>query len=113
MAELDFALDGLYAAGWWPEDGDDCRQSPDHRWYPSPETILNAFSRQSIDLVISMPLCGHPVTVRWHSVQGGLQTVTARTQTEALILAYTRSFVTCRRTRTGRDAPPQAISSDA
>jgi len=113
MADLDFALDGLYAAGWWPGDGDDCQQSPDQRWYPSPGAILNAFAQQSIDLVISMPLCGHPVTVRWHSTHGGLQTVTARGQTEALILAYTRSFMTSRSVQPGRDTPPQAISRNA
>lgn len=92
MTDMTFALDGLYAAGWWPSDGDDCRLSDDHRWYPSPETILDAFARNGTDLYISMPLIGHPVTVRWQTRQSGSQTVTAQTQTEALLLAFSRSF---------------------
>ncbi|MAO21711.1 MAG: hypothetical protein CMJ25_13255 [Phycisphaerae bacterium] len=92
MHDLGFALDGLYAAGWWPSDSDDCRLSEDSRWYPSHNAILSEFTRRGIDLVITMPLSGHPVTVRWSTPQSGAQTVTARTQTEALLLAFARSF---------------------
>ncbi|MFG0245811.1 MAG: hypothetical protein ACF8MF_07165 [Phycisphaerales bacterium JB052] len=92
MHDLGFALDGLYAAGWWPSDSDDCQLSDDSRWYPSHKAILDAFAQQGIDLMITMPLSGHPVTVRWATPESGVQTVTARTQTEALLLAFARSF---------------------
>ena len=113
MADLDFALDGLYAAGWWPQDGVDCRQNPDQRWYPSPETILNAFAQQNINLTISMPLCGHPVAVRWHTARSGTQSVMARNQAEALILAYTHAFSLGLGGCSMRDAKQQAVSEYA
>ena len=92
MTDLAFAIDGLYAAGWWPSDSDDCRLSNDSRWYPSLDSILDTFAGNGIDLIISMPLSGHPVTVGWHTAKSGPQTVTAQTQTEALLLAFSRTY---------------------
>ena len=92
MPNMAFALDALYAAGWWPRDGDDCLKGSDGRWHPSPDSILSSFAHQRVDLEISMPLCGHPVTVRWHTPSAGSQTVTARTQTTALLLAFSCAF---------------------
>ena len=92
MPDMAFALDGLYAAGWWPRDGDDCIKSDDGRWFPSPDSILNSFAHRGIDLLISMPLSGHPVTVRWQTPSAGTQTVTARTQSTALLMAFSCAF---------------------
>lgn len=50
MSELDFALDGLYAAGWWPSEGDHCLQAADNRWYPSQSMVLAYFRQSGIDL---------------------------------------------------------------
>lgn len=92
MTNLAFALDGLYAAGWWPSSGDDCQLSEDQRWYPSPSSVLEFFTRRGTDLEISLRLDVHQAAIRWHTPESGPQSITAATQTEALILAFTDSY---------------------
>ncbi len=92
MTEMAFALDGLYAAGWWPSVGDDCRRSADDRWIPSASTIYNAFAAAQIELRIVTPVSGHPITIRWNTPGRGPCTITARDPDVALIMAYTQIF---------------------
>jgi hypothetical protein len=96
MYDLEFAIDGLYAAGWWPADNEDCLQADDARWYPSTHQVHEAFAQSGIDISITMPSCGHPVTVRWSSSGCGHCTVTAQTRCEAMLLAFTQLYTSTR-----------------
>ena len=92
MSELDFALDGLYAAGWWPSESDRCHKSQDQRWYPTPETMRQAFARSGIDLDTQCTGKGRPISISWEMHGHGCEKVTARTEETALLLAFTHLF---------------------
>jgi hypothetical protein len=92
MSELDFALDGLYAAGWWPSKSDRCLQSQDQRWYPTPQAIHQAFTRAGIDLKTHTTGIGRTISISWAMQGHGSETVIARTEEAALLLAFTHLF---------------------
>jgi hypothetical protein len=93
MSEIAFALDGLYAAGWWPSESDPCLQSDDdQRWYPTPSSIRAQLSRCGIDTEVSTPPEGHPTSISWSCPRYGSERVTARTETAAWLLAYTHLY---------------------
>lgn len=89
MSDLGFALDGLYACGWWPSDGDRCLQNADGRWYPDETMILQFFAQSLIHPQICQSPASGAVEVLWSSFYGGRQSVHGRFRMEALILAYT------------------------
>jgi hypothetical protein len=97
MSELDFALDGLYAAGWWPSESDQCLQSTDQRWYPTPDTIRNAFTHQGIELVDRSNGRNRLITLSWEIPGHGSETVTAQTEPAACLLAYTHLYQASKR----------------
>ena len=92
MSELDFALDGLYAAGWWPSESDPCLRSQDDRWYPSLDLIRANFAKSGIELHSRTAPAGHPFSVTWEIPGHGQETVTARTEESALLLAFTELY---------------------
>lgn len=92
MSDLDFALDGLYAAGWWPAQRDRCLQAPDHRWYPAPETIRAAFADAGIMLMERSGGHEHLLTLSWAIPGHGWESATARSRAAAYLLAYTHLY---------------------
>lgn len=92
MSELDFALDGLYAAGWWPTQSDPCLQSPDQRWYPCPDMIRDHFAGAGIDLVERTRINDRHVTLSWVIPGHGREAVTAQTHDSAYLLAFTHLY---------------------
>lgn|GEM_PF-2999246 len=87
--DLDFALDGLYACGWWPGGGDGCDRAEDGRWYPSEAMVLQSFAAESIGVRVRESLVSDAVEVVWDSRAGGHQVTHGRSRAEALILAFT------------------------
>ena len=94
MSELDFALDGLYAAGWWPGESDQCLQSADQRWYPSPEMVRASFCRSGIEIREQSNATDLHVSLTWEIPGHGWEAVTARSEAVALLLAYTHLYQT-------------------
>ena len=92
MSDLEFALDGLYACGWWPSDDDRCLQSGDGRWYPEESLILEAFASSVIKPQINESSSSEAVEVLWSSFKGGRQSVHGRSRSEAMILAFTDHY---------------------
>ncbi|MBL4697530.1 MAG: hypothetical protein JKX70_01720 [Phycisphaerales bacterium] len=92
MSDLGFALDGLYASGWWPNDGDRCLQSSDGRWYPSEALMLEFFAQSIIRPTIRQSSVSSAVEVVWSSPKRGRQSVHGRSREEALILAFTSLY---------------------
>lgn len=92
MSDLGFALDDLYACGWWPSDGDRCLQHEDGRWYPDESVILAAFSESIIRPQFRQSSASASVEVVWSSPTRGRQVVRGRSQDEALILAFTSLY---------------------
>ena len=88
MPDLRFALDGLYACGWWPSDGDRCLQHADTRWYPDESMILEYFAESIIHPQIRQSLSSSAVEVFWDSPTRGRCSVHGRTREEAMILAF-------------------------
>lgn len=104
MSELDFALDGLYAAGWWPSEGDHCLQAADNRWYPSQSMVLAYFRQSGIDLRQAACSPGRPISLSWEMPGCGWETVTAKSHTVAHLLAFTHLYQSahrCTRQTTG------------
>ena len=92
MSELDFALDGLYAAGWWPSQGDICLQTTDHRWYLSPDAIRVLFEKHNAELNERSDIAGKHLTLSWYIPGHGWESVTARSQSAAYLFAYTHLY---------------------
>ena len=92
MSELDFALDGLYAAGWWPSESDACLQSQDNRWYPTQGMIRANFAASGIDLDCRKARDGRPVSISWEMPGHGRETITAKSEESALLLAYAQYY---------------------
>lgn len=92
MSELDFALDGLYAAGWWPSQSDHCLRSHDQRWCPSPDAIREAFAKQGADLIDRTDQGDKHHTLAWHVSGHAWETVTAQSESAAYILAFTHLY---------------------
>lgn len=92
MSEECFALDGLYAAGWWPSQGDRCTLRDDGRWGPDETLILDAFSASGITLVIRRSLTHRVHQVCWRTPRGGQETVMAKSRQAALTLAFVRLY---------------------
>lgn len=97
MSELDFALDGLYAAGWWPTQNDHCLQSPDQRWYPAPDAIRTEFTKQGADLIKRSEQSENHCTLAWHVSGHAWESVTTQTESAAYILAYTHLYQVAKR----------------
>jgi hypothetical protein len=97
MSELDFALDGLYAAGWWPSEGDQCLKSSDHRWYLTPDAVRDAFSHEGIDLLDRSNGSHRHITLTWEIPGHGSETVTAQTESAACLMAYTHLYQASKR----------------
>ncbi len=93
MPDLDFALDGLYACGWWPKDGDQCLQHTDGRWYPGESMILDSFAELFAVPDIRKSPSSIAVEVVWRSPRRGRQSVLGRSREEALILAFTSLYL--------------------
>lgn len=89
MSELDFVIDGLYACGWWPGQGDGCVRHGDGRWYPSEAMVLQSFAAGAISVRVRGSLVSDAVEVVWDSRAGGHQVTRGRSRDEALILAFT------------------------
>jgi hypothetical protein len=93
MLNLGFALDGLYASGWWPANGDRCLQSSDGRWYPGESMILESFASSIARPQIRQAQSSSAVEVIWNSPKRGRQSVHGRSRQEALILAFTNLYL--------------------
>ncbi len=93
MPDLGFALDGLYACGWWPGDGDRCLQYTDGRWYPDESMVLESFAELDTFADIRKPTSSIAVEVVWRSPRRGRQSVLGRSREEALILAFTNLYL--------------------
>lgn len=92
MSDLGFAIDGLYAAGWFPASDDSCLQYEDGRWYPDESMILQCFAESIACPKIRTVVDSRAVEVTWYSPTSGRQSVHGRSRTEALIVAYTSLF---------------------
>ena len=92
MTDLGFAIDGLYASGWWPAESDRCALSQDGRWYPEELLILEQLNAAYIDLMLTESTISSAVEVEWVSPHRGRQSVHGRSKGEALILAYTHFY---------------------
>ncbi len=88
MDGLDFAIDGLYAAGWWPEDSDQCIQAHDGRWYPSESTVQAYFVHAFVQLTIKDSASLASVLASWKSFCRAPQSVRGRSRQEAMFLAF-------------------------
>jgi len=97
MSELDFALDGLYAAGWWPTQSDTCLRSQDQRWYLSPDAVRDEFGRAGVDLIDRTSSHDRHITLTWRIPGHGWESVTAQTDSAAYILAYTHLYLVTKR----------------
>ena len=91
--ELSFAIDGLYATGWWPADGDCCLLSTDGRWYPSESMIRGYFTQSLVPCKITDSSESASVEAQWKSLNRASQSVRGRTRQETLILAFTKLYV--------------------
>ncbi|MDF1808595.1 MAG: hypothetical protein P1U42_02770 [Phycisphaerales bacterium] len=92
MSDLGFAIDDLYASGWWPASGDRCIQYDDGRWYPD-ESLIGQYFAQSIAHPKIKPTgSSHTVEVHWYSPTSGQHSVLGRSRTEAMILAFTSLY---------------------
>ena len=85
---LDFAIDGLYAAGWWPDDSDQCIQAHDGRWYPSESTVQTYFAHAFVRLIIKDSVSLASVQASWKSFCRAPQSVRGRSRQEAVLLAF-------------------------
>lgn len=94
MPDMAFALDSLYAAGWWPGAGDDCRRAPDDRWYPSVESIRQTIAESGTKIEIVSSHDSHPITVRMRTPRRGVCTITARSLEIAMIMAFSQQYAT-------------------
>ena len=92
MDELDFAIDGLYAIGWWPADGDCCLRAEDGRWYPSEAIIRGYFAQSLVQLNITDSSSSASVQARWKSLNRASQSVRGRSRQETLLLAFTKFY---------------------
>ncbi len=92
MPDLGFALDGLYACGWWPTDDDRCRRYTDGRWYPDEPMILESFAELETFPDIRESTFSGAVEVVWRSSRRGRQSILGRSREEALILAFTSLY---------------------
>lgn len=89
MPDLIFALDELYASGWWPADSDQCVQSQDGRWYPNESMIISTFAMLILSpRIVTSPRSG-AVEVVWSSTRHGQHRIHGRSREEAMILAFT------------------------
>jgi len=93
MSDLGFALDGLYACGWWPSESDQCLQHSDGRWYPKESLIESTFAQSSIHLQIHQSPSSSVVEVVWISNSSGRQVVRGRSRDEAFLLAFTSLYI--------------------
>lgn len=93
MQDLGFVLDGLYAAGWWPSEGDRCLQDTDGRWYPDEAMMLESFAQTTSNTHILASEHSASVEIVWSSSDQNRQSVHGRSRTEALILAFTRLYI--------------------
>lgn len=89
MDELEFAIDGLYASGWWPSDEDCCLQARDGRWFPSESMIQAEFTKEFVNLTISNSAESASVVASWKSLSRAPRSVRGRSRQETLVLAYT------------------------
>jgi len=99
MPDLAFALDDLYAAGWWPMPGDDCLKTPSGRWYPTPDLVRSRFRERGIELT---ELNDHSQSVHkliWNCPESGMTAMIARDPQVIAILAFTWLFRFESRTR--------------
>lgn len=88
MADLGYALDALYSAGWWPSVSQRCTRAPDGRWMPEHGEILGAFGGAGYQIRLrSLDDSSHSRIewARWGGVRGS---AIGRGQTEALLIAY-------------------------
>ncbi len=92
MSDLRFALDDLYASGWWPSDGDRCLQYEDGRWYPDESVILAFFGKSIIHPQFHQSSASASVEVVWSTATRGRQAVRGRSREEALILVFTNLY---------------------
>lgn len=92
MPDLGFALDGLYACGWWPHDSDRCLQFTDGRWYPDDSMILEFFAQSITHPKVRNSVSSSAVEVVWSSPTRGRQSVHGRSREEAMILAFTSLY---------------------
>ncbi len=89
---LGFAIDGLYACGWWPNNEDQCLQDTDGRWYPGESMIIESFAQSACHPKVRKMDQSHAVEVIWHSPKRGNQSVLGRSKHEALLLAFTSMY---------------------
>lgn len=92
MQDLMFALDGLYASGWWPADGDHCLQSQDGRWYPNESMIMSSFAMLILSPRIVTSSRSGAVEIIWTSSRFGQHRIHGRSREEALIIAFTTLY---------------------
>jgi len=92
MSDLGFAIDDLYASGWWPASSDRCIQFDDGRWYPDESLICQYFAQSIARPKIKPAVSSQTVEVHWYSPASGQQSVLGRSRTEAMILAFTSLY---------------------
>lgn len=106
MSEIEFALDGLYAAGWWPRESDPCVQAAcDQRWYPTIDFIRATLESMGIQIRIERPVEGHPVSIAWSSTRYGCERITARSEDAAWLMVYSHLYPAVQASRSGLKQP--------
>ncbi|MCA9274696.1 MAG: hypothetical protein KDA29_01585 [Phycisphaerales bacterium] len=113
MSEIEFALDGLYAAGWWPLEGDPCLQAEcDRRWYPTIDSIQASLDAIGIHVRIERPAEGHPISILWSSVKYGCERITARSEDAAWLMVYSHLYPAIQAAERGL-SQPSSVSAPA
>jgi len=88
MPGLSFAIDALYAAGWWPVQGHGCVQAPDGRWFPEQDEVMRCFAEAGITPTLRQHGTGRVHELTWDSPRTGRQRVLAGSPEEATIYGF-------------------------
>ncbi|MCC5824342.1 MAG: hypothetical protein LAT64_13730 [Phycisphaerales bacterium] len=87
--DTEFAIDELYAAGWWPGDADTCQRGPDGRWFPDEAATRTAFAAHGWKVRYEPGRCSCAVRAVWRAPDGSHGAAIAADAVAARIMAYT------------------------
>lgn len=87
--DTEFAIDELYAAGWWPGDADTCERGPDGRWYPDDAATRHAFAAHGWTVRYHTGRAARSVRAEWVAPDGSHGAAIAHDARTARIMAYT------------------------
>ena len=87
--DTEFAIDELYAAGWWPGDSDTCERGPSGRWFPDEAATRHAFAARGWTVRYRQCRTASSVRAEWHAPDGTHGAAITHDATAARIMAYT------------------------